>query len=163
MQVPTHLSLSRLTDPLVIILDHLISIWKSFQYFASVFGLFCNLTSTLSQGLYLQPQLQELHLFPADMPMAFLSHQDFEPTDRDHYPVYPSSMISFVPCSWIKFHSQSFHSLLSTDTLSPCPSQLLLNFSDKTTNLDIITYALCGCITTECRRKTATLLHTTLN
>ena len=50
-------------------------------FWLSVFGLFCNLTSTLPQGLDLLPQLQELHLFPAHMPMAFLSHWDFEPTD----------------------------------------------------------------------------------
>ena len=82
-QVPTHFfSLSWPTDTLVIIFDHfnkhieiLLILWLS------VFGLFCNLTSTLSQGLYLQPQLQESHLFPAHMPMAFLSHCDFEPTD----------------------------------------------------------------------------------
>ena len=75
-------SLSRLTDPLVIILDHFTKHMEILPIFwLSVFGLFCNLTSTLSQGIYLQPQLQELRLFPAHMPMAFLSHQDFEPTD----------------------------------------------------------------------------------
>ena len=69
-------------DTLAIILDHFNKHIEILPIFwPSVFGLFCNLTSTLSQGLYLLPQLQELHLFPAHMPMAFLSHWDFEPTD----------------------------------------------------------------------------------
>lgn len=137
MQVPTHLLTlyGSLISPLLTI-----SQAQSFQYFAS--GLWPSArTSTLSFRLICSLNSQNLHL-PADMPMAF------HPTSGLWTPLIPSLPSVSSPwsplcslCSWIKFYSQSFH-YPSTGTLSLAHHSFCWTFSDKTTNLDIITCPL---------------------
>lgn len=113
--------------------------------------------------------LSELHLFPVHFfstPMStlFLSHGYFQFIDHPpHFNVsHLHDLLSFL-LPWIKFHIQSFYSLPSIDTQFPCPSQSLLDLTDKTRSLDNIDHWCSLELKIRVKENTTTLPDTIFN